>query len=177
MKETGTYTIVFQTGINNVINTSQSDENIRYQVKCLIRENVNKRKNLQVIFTSIIPSNIYGSDTIIRVKELNRTLENIVTEEGGVFLDLDRFFTRGFDLVENLYRQEEYGLLYLNDAGLTVLAHVINSSLENEDIETTKRRDFQWERNRYRGRWTERTQMNGNVTIKERRRLKSSHIM
>ena len=146
--------IVFQTGVNNIINTNQNDENIIYQIRNLIKENAGTKHN--IFFTSIIPCDIHGSDTTRRIKKINLALRQVVEEEGGIFMDLDIYFTRQNRLNRELFYVEREGLLHLNEMGRTVLAHAINLAISKVDlIESNRTPVFQWERNRYRGRLTQ----------------------
>ena len=118
---------VFQTGMNNILNSRQSDKNIVHQFRILTREGVSNGNS--VVITSILPTDIGGHGVARRVKAINENLGRVVTEEGGTFLDVTEFFIKHGKLVTTLYKQERQGHLHLNEAGAKILTHKINEAI------------------------------------------------
>ena len=145
-------TTVFQTGINNILNTRQSNNNIIHQFKMLTREGVSRGNT--VIITSILPTDI-GPNVDQRVEEINAALSKIVEREGGIFIDMTKYFIENGRIVEQFYRYERGyerdGFLHLNAGGASIMARKINQIIQeyggSEIIE-----DF-WEPSRINRHW------------------------
>ena len=120
-------TVVFQTGINNVLNTKQTEKNILYQIGELISEN--REKNRKVIFTSILPADLGNPRLMSVIEELNQGIQRKVTEMGGIYLDLQDYFVRNKELIRSFYLDERNGHIHLNKDGATVLMRVIEAKL------------------------------------------------
>ena len=118
---------VFQTGMNNILNTRQTNNNIVHQFRVLTREGVANGHN--VVVTSILPTDIGGSRVAKRVDEINRSLRRVVAEEGGTFLDMTDFFMKNGRIIESLYKREHQGYLHLNEKGASVMTHKINQTI------------------------------------------------
>ena len=117
-------TTVFQTGINNILNTRQSNSNIVHQFKMLTREGVEKGN--KAVITSILPTDIGQPEVEQRVDEINAALGKVVEREGGIFIDMTKYFIENGRIADELYRYERDGFLHLNAAGASVMARKIN---------------------------------------------------
>ena len=120
-------TTVFQTGINNILNTSQSTKNIVHQFRMLTKEGINRGH--KVIITSILPTNIGGYAVAKKIEDVNTALKNVVEEEGGIFADATHYFLKNGKIVEDLYHRDKWGLLHLNAQGGMVMTHLINEAV------------------------------------------------
>ena len=137
--------IIIQSGINNILNTRQDDENITHQVRCMIKEACRWLPKNRVIFTSIIPTDIGGERIATRVRDLNQTLYQVVTGEGATFIDLQSYFTtvsRDGDgnsrLNKHAYRLEGKSHIHLNRIGSTILASVIDAEIYRMESGSTE---------------------------------------
>ena len=129
-------TIVIQTEINNVINTYQDDEDIVNQVTVMIQEACERLPHNRVIYTSIIPTDIGGERTAVRIRRLNSKLCQAVTGAGAIYVDLQSYFTvtskdrhKEPRLNKHLYVQEGTNYLHLNRSGNTVLSNIVYAEI------------------------------------------------
>ena len=96
-------TLILQTGINNILNTTQTKESILHQFKQLIRENVETKK---VIITSILPVSGFSDIINALVDEINKGLKKMAEAEGAIFIDMEnKFGTRNKMLTVNYFRR------------------------------------------------------------------------
>lgn len=70
-------TLIIQTGINNILNTKQSNANIIHQYRQLLKEN----KNKNIIMSSIIPASDRKGELYSRVFEINEELRRMAEQE------------------------------------------------------------------------------------------------
>lgn len=122
--------VVFQTGINNLLNTNQTFNNILHQIGELVKENI--RRNRRVVFCSIIPANLGDYDLQECIKELNELIEVRVIEEGGEFLNLQKHFEWKGRLSTYLYGEETCGYLHLNMDGNKVFLRQMEAIIEGK---------------------------------------------
>ena len=123
-------TTVFQTGVNNLLNTNQDNKNIIHQFRMLTKEGIERGNT--VIVTSILPTDIGGYELNKRVNEINMALSRVVPTEGGIFMDMTQHFVKDGYLVRELYSRERHGLLLLSAAGANIMAHKINETVINQ---------------------------------------------
>ena len=110
-RETGS-TLIFQTGINNITNTGQDNNNILHQFKKMIKENHDKK----IILTSILPAANRFGEAYTRVSEVNEELKRLAINEGVTYIDLEGVYKIDNKLNFEMYRNEGK-FLHLNDAG------------------------------------------------------------
>ena len=118
--------IVVQTGVNNILNTSQSVANIIHQMRQLVKENRDKNS---IVITSILP--VAGADCINlgMISNVNEKLRKMAAEENVLFVDMDEYFLDGPYVNVGLFRREAEGFIHLNDDGCEVFACAMDAYL------------------------------------------------
>ena len=90
----------------------------------LTREGVEKGN--KAVITSILPTDIGQPEVEQRVDEINAALGKVVEREGGIFIDMTKYFIENGRIADELYRYERDGFLHLNAGGASVMARKIN---------------------------------------------------
>ena len=116
--------VIVQTGINNIRNTRQENDNILHQFRELIKENTDKN----IIITSILPAANRSGETYARVSTINDGLKKIANQERVTYIDLEGEFLKENRLNFELYKYEgKY--LHLNSAGNEIFIKKVDEAM------------------------------------------------
>ena len=142
---------MIQTGVNNVLNTIQDDDNIKHQMRCLIREGLSKVPKSRLYITSIIPTDSGGLYGMRRLLQLNKDLKEVARTEGAIYIDMKQYITENNKSLNKELYQSVYGEhIHLNYDGNKVLAYSIAEQITRKEEPTPSNSVFRLERNRYK---------------------------
>ena len=122
-------TLIIQTGINNILNTKQSNANLIHQYRQLLKEN----KNKNIIISSIIPASDRKGELYHRVFEVNEELRRIAKQEQVTFVDCEQAFIENAVLKFDLYKRAGI-YLHLNEKGNELYVNMVDSVMRRLGI-------------------------------------------
>ena len=132
-------TLIIQTGINNILNTKQSNANLIFQYRELLREN----KDKNIVITSIIPASNRKGKLYLRVFEVNNELRNLAKQEQVTFVDCEQDFIQNSTLNFHLFKRAGI-YLHLNDSGNELFINKVDAALKRLGIPFLKLTQVFW---------------------------------
>ena len=120
--------VVVQTGVNNLLNTDQTMDNIRYQFREMIRENRDKK----LYITSIIPIKNQEDRLWERVEDMNKEIEKLAYEEKVPFMNIGRNLTEKRGEFADI--DDEDVCIHLNENGNQIVIQEIDNKLREDGI-------------------------------------------